>query len=86
VATTGPTPNRTVRIADDLWLPAKQIAAEHGEMVTDVISRSLEQYVSTRGYGVDPVTALERLAALHAAGLIPDDEWGPKRRELLDRV
>jgi hypothetical protein len=69
-----------------LWLPAKVIAAEQGEVVTDVIVRALDLYVRSRGWQVDPVAALERLAHLHARGVIPDEEWRVKRRELLDRI
>jgi hypothetical protein len=75
-----------VRVGDPLWDAAKRVTAEQGETVTDVIVRGLDLYVRSRGYGVDPVTALERLARLHAAGLLPDDEWRTKRRELLDRI
>lgn len=80
------TPTRTVRVADDLWAAAREIAGERGETVTDVIVRALEQYARSHGWHVDPVTALERLARLHRAGLIPDDEWVAVRRELLDRI
>ena len=80
------TPNRTVRVADELWGAAKAASAEHGETVTDVLVRALEHYTRSHGWDVDPVTALERLARLHAAGAIPDAEWGRKRRELLDRI
>jgi hypothetical protein len=73
-------------VGDERWLPLKEIAAEHGETATDVILRAIDSYVASRGYGVDPVTALERLARLHAAGHLPDDEWRVKRRELLDRI
>lgn len=39
------TPNRTVRISDDLWEAAKRKAADNDETVTDVIRRALERYV-----------------------------------------
>lgn len=39
------TPNRTVRIRDELWEEAKRKAAENHETVTDVIVRALERYV-----------------------------------------
>lgn len=80
------TTTRGVRVGDELWRAAKAITAEHGETVTDVVVRGLDLYVRSRGYGVDPVTALERLARLHADGLLPDDEWREKRRDLLDRI
>lgn len=73
-------------MSDDLWQAAKRVTGEQGETVTDVIVRALDQYVRSRGRAVDPVTALERLARLHAAGGISDDEWRAKRHELLARV
>lgn len=39
------TPNRTVRVSDDLWHAAQRKAADRGETVTDVIIRALERYV-----------------------------------------
>lgn len=39
------TPNRTVRIPDDIWEAAKEKAADEGETVTDVIIRALQRYV-----------------------------------------
>ena len=39
------TPNRTVRIPDELWEAAKRKAAEDGVTVTDVIIRALTRYV-----------------------------------------
>lgn len=80
------TPTRSVRVPDALWHPAQAVAAERGETVTDVIHRGLDAYVRSNGWDVDPVTALERLARLHAAGALPDEEWRMKRRELLDRI
>jgi hypothetical protein len=82
----GRTPNRGVRVSDAVWEAAKASAVERGETVTDVVVRALDHYARSSGWGVDPVTALERLARLHAAGAIPDDEWSRKRRELLDRI
>lgn len=81
-----PTPTRGVRIADALWHAARAVAAERGEVVTDVIVRALTVYVRSNGWDVDPVTALERLARLHAAGGLTDIEWARKRRDLLDRI
>jgi allophanate hydrolase subunit 1 len=80
------TRTRGVRVADPLWLAAQEVTAEQGETVTDVIVRGLDLYVRSHGYGVDPVTALERLHRLHTAGGLTDDEWRMKRRELLDRI
>lgn len=39
------TPNRTIRVPDDLWEAAQRAAADNGETVTDVIRRALERYV-----------------------------------------
>lgn len=43
------TPNRTVRVPDELWEAAKRKAADRGETVTAVILRALTRYV--REYG-----------------------------------
>lgn len=43
------TPNRTVRVPDDLWEAAKVKAHDRGETVTDVVIRALTRYV--REYG-----------------------------------
>jgi hypothetical protein len=75
-----PRPGRTCGTA------AQAVAADRGETVTDVIHRGLDAYVRSAGWDVDPVTALERLARLHAAGEITDTEWARKRRDLLDRI
>lgn len=80
------TPTRGIRVGDDLWFPFKAIAREHGETATGVIVRGIEVYVHSHGWAVDPITALERLARLHAAGGITDDEWRAKRLELLARI
>ena len=39
------TPNRTVRVSDELWEAAKRAASDQDETVTDVIRRALERYV-----------------------------------------
>jgi hypothetical protein len=39
------TPNRTIRVPDDLWQAAKRKAADRGETVTAVIIRALIRYV-----------------------------------------
>jgi hypothetical protein len=82
----GRTPNRGVRVPDTLWDAAKMAAAERGETVTDVVVRALDYYARSNGWAVDPVTALERLARLHAAGDLSDDEWRTVKRELLTRL
>ena len=38
------TPQRTIRISDDLWARAQRRAAERGETLTDVVRRALEDY------------------------------------------
>ena len=45
------TPNRTVRVPDELWHEARRIAADRGETVTDVVIRALKRYV--REFGED---------------------------------
>lgn len=45
------TPNRTVRVPDDVWHAAMRIANDRGENVTDVIMRALRRYV--REFGDD---------------------------------
>ena len=39
------TPNRTIRVPDELWLAAKRKASDRGETVTAVIIRALIRYV-----------------------------------------
>lgn len=36
---------RSVRVSNPLWQASKDAAARHGETVTDVVTRSLSQYV-----------------------------------------
>jgi predicted transcriptional regulator len=86
VPTPSRTPVRSVRVPDDLWRAAQQAAQDQGETVSEVIVRALDQYARSGGWQVDPVTLLERLAALHASGVLPDAEWAVKRRELLSRI
>ena len=45
------TPNRTMRIPDEVWLEVQRIAADRGETVTDVVMRALRRYV--RDFGDD---------------------------------
>lgn len=40
------TPLRNVRVSDELWINARQVAKSRGETVTDVIRRALENYVT----------------------------------------
>lgn len=81
-----PTSNKSARVPDEIWDAAKFVAHERGENLTDVIVRSLDLYARSGGWGIDPVTALERLAALHERGALTDEEFGYKKRELLDRI
>jgi len=39
------TPNRTIRVPDEVWDAAKRVAADRGETVTEVIIRALVRYV-----------------------------------------
>jgi len=39
------TPNRVVRVADDLWRAAQAVARERGEILSDVIRDGLAEYV-----------------------------------------
>lgn len=39
------TPNRTIRVPDELWEAAQRKAADRGETVTDVILRALRRYL-----------------------------------------
>lgn len=43
------TPNRSVRVPDDLWAAAKEIATGRAETMTDVVVRALRRYVATHG-------------------------------------
>jgi len=40
------TPLRAIRIADDLWQPAKDRAIVNGETVTAAIRRALTEYIA----------------------------------------
>ena len=40
------TARRSVRISDELWAAAAEIAARRGETISDVLRRELERYVS----------------------------------------
>jgi antitoxin component of RelBE/YafQ-DinJ toxin-antitoxin module len=42
------TPNRVVRVEDELWDAAKAKAAERGETVSDAIRRALKRYVASK--------------------------------------
>jgi len=39
------TPHRTIRIESDLWDAAKEAAKERGDNLSDIIRKTLEQYV-----------------------------------------
>lgn len=43
------TPNRVIRVDDDLWRAAQLKAGERGESVSEVIRRALRRYVAKRG-------------------------------------
>lgn len=42
------TPHRTVRIDDDLWKEASDVAAEHGETASDAVRWGLRAYIRDR--------------------------------------
>lgn len=42
------TPQRTVRIPDDVWEAAKSRAAERGDSLSEIIRRALVRYVGRR--------------------------------------
>lgn len=39
------TPNRTIRVPDEVWVPALNKAHDQGETITDVIIRALKAYL-----------------------------------------
>lgn len=47
VSTPG-TPRRTVRVADDLWLPFVEATEANGENPSDVLRESIEGYLQMR--------------------------------------
>ena len=46
------TPRRTFRSPDEIWEPAKRVAEERGETLTDVLNRALVIYARTYGHGL----------------------------------
>lgn len=46
---TGKTPNRTVRVPDEVWEEAKRKAAEEGKTVSDVVGDCLRRYLRKKG-------------------------------------
>ncbi|GGO92584.1 hypothetical protein GCM10011584_29300 [Nocardioides phosphati] len=45
------TPNRVVRVPDELWRAAQRVAADRGETLAAVIRRALEKYVRDHPFG-----------------------------------
>jgi len=43
------TPTRSVRIADDLWLPIKALAQEEGVTVSDIVRELIEERLRESG-------------------------------------
>lgn len=43
------TPNRVIRVPEDLWRAAQARAAQRGETVSDVVRRALQRYTRPRG-------------------------------------
>lgn len=35
---------RSIRVADEIWLPAQKVAAERGDNLSEVIRAALERY------------------------------------------
>ena len=44
---TGKTPNRTLRVPEDIWRAAQEAAADQGRTLTEVIVTYLKRYVAT---------------------------------------
>jgi hypothetical protein len=42
------TPNRVVRVPDDLWHAAQAKAVERGDVLAEVIRKALERYVRSK--------------------------------------
>jgi hypothetical protein len=47
--TTGVTPVRNIRIRDEVWKPALDLAHERGETLTSVIEAALRRYIARHG-------------------------------------
>lgn len=43
------TPQRAIRVPDDLWRAAQAVAKERGETLSDVIREALAEYVRRHG-------------------------------------
>lgn len=39
------TPNRTIRVPDEVWDEARRVAADRGETLTEVIIKALKRYI-----------------------------------------
>ncbi|SFO14217.1 hypothetical protein SAMN04489713_104253 [Actinomadura madurae] len=46
---TGKTPNRTVRVPDEVWNEAKEKAEREGKNVSDVVNDCLRRYLRKKG-------------------------------------
>lgn len=46
---TGKTPNRTVRVPDEVWEEAKRKAESEGRNVSDVVNECLRRYLRRKG-------------------------------------
>lgn len=44
---TGVTPQRTIRVPDDTWEAARDLAAERGEDLSKVLRRALDEYIAS---------------------------------------
>jgi len=45
----GNTPQRTIRVPDDEWIPAKAAVEANGETISDVVRAALKRYVARKG-------------------------------------
>lgn len=64
------TPIRSIRVPDDIWLPARALAAELGDTLTDVIRKALAAYVA----GGRPESTVDSQS--EALRTVPDHETG----------
>ena len=74
-ATAGKTPQRAVRVPNNLWEQAKQAAEQRGENVTRVINRALLRYVRDTEKRQAALERFERIRAnIPPEQRLPEDE------------
>jgi hypothetical protein len=59
------TPPRSIRVTDELWFAAQQVASDRGETVSEVVNRYLAKYVKA-GIGKDEDALTRTLRRLGA--------------------